>query len=224
MLNPIDFLHDKKKQESYLLNPAKVQEQMLNIFKKDELKEWSGNDHRRFALLNRLTWAMSIIDTVDNYLGYSENDILTFFVAFNTFCDIIEEFDRPNIDEGIFQKSINESVFAYNIVQDKSDNSFISFIRALSFAHTTSVNRGGKFLKKGTCDFVLISIDTESASPTDNEILEHPKVFYFHVLVFKNGVSEPQIFKVFIDEIKNFLKKRYDSCNFEKLKEENEQV
>lgn len=222
MLNPIDFLHSEKPQEGYLLNPSKIHKQILSILEKDE--EWSNDDNKKFALLNRLIWTLSILDTVDGYLDYSTNDILTFFVAFNTFCDIVEEFDELSVSSGLFQKSANESVFTDDIVRDRSDKSFISFIRSLSFAHTTDVDRGGKFLKKDKCNFVLLSIDTESASPTDDEILNHPNVFYFHVSIFKNNTSESKIFRVFIDELKCFLKKRYDNCSFEKLKEKNGQV
>ena len=219
MLSPIDFLHSKKPQEEYLLNPSKIHEQKLNILEKDE--EWSNDDNKKFALLNRLMWTLSILDTVDGYSDYSTNDILTFFVAFNTFCDIVEEFDGSSVGSGLFQKSANESIFTDDIVRDRSDKSFISFIRSLSFAHTTGVNRGGKFLKNGVCSFVLSSIDTESAVPTNDEIIKRPEAFYFHVIVLKDNIAEPKIFKVFIDELKSFLKECYDNCSFEKLEEEN---
>lgn len=219
MLNPIDFLHDKKTQESYLLNPAKVQEQILDIFKNNEGKEWPNNEQRRFALLNRLIWTMSILDTIDNYLDYSENDIVTFFVAFYTFYSITEAFNSKKIVKNCFSKTLAEEIFKN---EDRQEWKLASLIRVLSFAHMSNACGTEGFLEGSK--IILVSMDSQSISPSDDEIKTKPRAFYFHVLVSKNGVSEPQIFKVFIDEIKNFLKERYDNCNFKKLKEKNEQV
>lgn len=221
MLRPIDFLHDEKPKEGYLLDPQRINEQIINILDNNDT-EWTSKTNKHFTLLNRLDWALSILGTIDNYLDYSENDILTFFVAFSTFCDIIDLFNTsetvdPKVD--MFKKSKMEPIFTDNIIDDRSDQSFASFIRALSFAHTTGVDRGGKFLKRGTCTFILSSIDTQSASPTNEEIITKPKVFYFHVLLLIGKDKSNEIFKVYIDELKAYMQSLFESCNFEKIKE-----
>ena len=89
MLNPIDFLHNKRPKEGYLLDPQRVNEEIINILDNED-SEWTPEVSKHFTLLNRLYWSLSILDTIDDYSDYSENDILTFFVAFSAFCDIIE--------------------------------------------------------------------------------------------------------------------------------------
>lgn len=221
MLSPIDFLHDEKPREGYLLDPQMINGEIINILD-NAGPEWTLEISKHFTILNRLYWSLSILDTIDDYLDYSENDILTFFVAFSTFCDIIELFDTFEVTypkEDIFKKSKTESVFADDIINDRGDKSFVSFIRSLSFAHTTGVNRGGKFLKTSTCTFVLSSIDTQSATPTNEEVAKKPKAFYFHVLLLRNGRKSNQIFKLYIDELKAYMQSLFESCNLEKIKE-----
>ena len=221
MLSPIDFLHNEKPKEGYLLDPQRINGGIMNILD-NASPEWTLEISKHFTILNRLYWSVSILDTIDDYLDYSENDILTFFVAFSTFCDIIELFDTFEVTypkEDIFKKSKTEPVFTDDIIDNRSDKSFESFIRALSFAHTAGVNKGGKFLKKNTCTFILSSIDTQSASPTNEEITTKPKAFYFHVLLLKNKQKSNKIFKVYIDELKAYMQSLFESCNLEKIKE-----
>lgn len=221
MLNSIDFLHGERPKEGYLLDPQAINEEIINILDNND-SEWTLEVSKRFTLLNRLYWSLSILDTIDDYLAYSENDILTFFVAFSTFCDIIELFDTFEVTgskEDIFKESKTEPIFTDDIINDRGDKSFVSFIRSLSFAHTTGVNRGGKFLKTSTCTFVLSSIDIQSATPTNEEIAKKPKAFYFHVLLLRNGQKSNQIFKLYIDELKVYMQSLFESCNLEKIKE-----
>jgi hypothetical protein len=221
MLSPIDFLHDEKPKEGYLLDPQRINGEIMNILD-NAGPEWTLEVSKHFTILNRLYWSLSVLDTIDDYLAYSENDILTFFVAFSTFCDIIELFDTFEVTgskEDIFKESKTEPIFTDDIINDRGDKSFVSFIRSLSFAHTTGVNRGGKFLKTSTCTFVLSSIDTQSATPTNEEIAKKPKAFYFHVLLLRNGRKSNQIFKLYIDELKAYMQSLFESCNLEKIKE-----
>ncbi|WP_283112147.1 hypothetical protein [Lactobacillus gallinarum] len=221
MLNPIDFFHDERPREGCLLDPQKINKEIINILDGNG-SEWAPEISRRFTLLNRLYWSLSILDTIDDYLDYSENDILTFFVAFSTFCDVIELLDASEVagsKEDIFKESKTEPVFTDDIINNRSDKSFESFIRALSFAHTAGVNKGGKFLKENACTFILSSIDTQSASPTNEEIVTKPKTFYFHVLLLKNKQKSNEIFKVYIDELKAYMQSLFESCNLGKIKE-----
>lgn len=221
MLSLIDFLHDEKPKEGYLLDPQRINGEIMNILD-NAGPEWTLKVSKHFTILNRLYWSLSVLDTIDDYLAYSENDILTFFVAFSTFCDIIELFDTLEVTdskEDIFKESKTEPIFTDDIINDRGDKSFVSFIRSLSFAHTTGVNRGGKFLKTSTCTFVLSSIDTQSATPTNEEVAKKPKAFYFHVLLLRNGRKSNQIFKLYIDELKAYMRSLFESCNLEKIKE-----
>ena len=221
MLNPIDFLHDERPKEGYLLDPQRINEEIINILDNTG-PEWTLEISKHFAILNRLYWSLSVLNTIDDYLDYSENDILTFFVAFSTFCDVIELFDifeSTNPKEDMFKKTKAEPVFTDDIIDNRSDKSFESFIRALSFAHTTSVEKGGKFLKGKTCTFILSSIDTQSTSPIDEEIIMKHEAFYFHVLLLRNKHKSNQIFKVYIDELKVYMQSLFESCNLEKIKE-----
>lgn len=221
MLRPIDFFHDRKSNGGYLLDPHRIHKEIINILDNKELK-WTPEISKHFTFLTRLSWSISVLDTIDDYLDYSETDIVTFFVAFNTFCDIIDLFEvlkAARLGENIFKKSKMESVFTDDIINDKSDKNFVSFIRSLSFAHTTGVDRGGKFLKGNICTFILSSINTLSASPTIDEIKTKPIVFYFHVLLIKNENKYNQIFKVYISELKTYMQSLFENCNLEKIKE-----
>ncbi len=214
MLEPIDFLHDPR-QDSYLLEPKVIHDQIIAIL--DDAEEWIPEVHTRFALLNRMIWAISVLDAIDNYRDFTNNDIATFFLAFNVFNEIIEAFESINANSAtIFSKTLQEKIFSDGIVKNRDDYSFTRFIRSLSVAHTTNTDRGGQFLKSG-CIFILSSIDSQSATPTDEEIENAPKSFYFHVLVLKDGKSTPEIFKLYIDELKAYLTSSFNNCNFEKL-------
>ena len=217
MLEPIDFLHDINNTQNYLLEPNKIQSKIAEMLEKDNLVGWNSEDHRRFALLNRTIWAMSVLDTIDDYHEYTEYDITTFFLALNLFDEIIDAFENNGISNGIFGKTLSEGPFGNDVVENKDDYSFTRFIRSLSVAHSTSTNRGGRFLRGGNV-FVLSSIDTSSAAPTDLEIAENPEAFYFHVIILKDNNSSTAIFKLYIDELKEYIKQRFDSCEFEKLK------
>ena len=217
MLEPIDFLHDINNTQDYLIEPNKIQSKIVEMLEKDNLVGWNSEDHRRFTLLNRAIWALSILDTIDKYRDYTEYDITTFFLALNLFDEIIDAFENNGISSGVFSKTLSEGPFGGDVVENKDDYSFTRFIRSLSVAHSTSTDRGGKFLKGGNV-FILSSIDTFSAVPTDSEIAENPEAFYFHVIILKDNNSGTAIFKLYIDELKDYIKKRFDSCEFEKLK------
>lgn len=217
MLRPISFLHNIDGAQNYLLEPNKVQSKIVEMFEKDNLVGWNSEDRKRFALLNRAIWAMSVLDTINEYRDYTEYDIATFFLAFNLFDEIINAFENNDISNGIFDKTLLEGPFSDDVVKNKDDCSFTRFIRSLSVAHSTNTDRGGRFLKGGSV-FILSSIDTASAAPTDLEIAENPKAFYFHVIILKENNSNKAIFKLYIDELKSYIKKRFDSCKFEKLK------
>lgn len=165
-------------------------------------------------------WALSILDTVDDYSKYTENDVLTFFLAFDVFNDIINQFDRLSAGAtNIFCKTLQEGVFTGDIVKNKDDYKLTKFIRALSVAHTAEVDNGEGFLQKDRT-FTLLRIDTISAVPTDVEIANPPKAFYFHVVLSRKDKDDGEsvIFKVFIDELKDYLKTKYENCDFKKLK------
>ena len=184
MLNPIDFLHSEKPQEGYLLDPSKIQEQILSILEQNEGQEWSNNDNRRFTLLNRLKWAMSILNTIDKYLDYSENDIITFFVAFYTFYGTTTElFDGKKVTKNCFKKTLAEEIFENEI---KQEDKLGSLIRVLSFAHMTNAYGAKGFLEGSK--IILVSMDSQSVSPSDDDIKTKPKAFYFHVLVSKDNL------------------------------------
>lgn len=217
MLRPISFLHNTDDTQNYLLKPNKIHSKIVGMLEKDIFAGWDSEDHKRFTLLNRAIWAISILDTIDEYRDYTEYDIATFFLALNLFDEIIDAFENNSISNGIFSKTLSESPFGDDVVENKDDYSFTRFIRSLSVAHSTSTNRGGRFLKNGNI-FILSSIDTASAAPTDLEIAKNPKAFYFHVIILKENNSNKAIFKLYIDELKSYIKKRFDSCKFEKLK------
>ena len=217
MLRPISFLHNADNTQNYLLKSNKIHSKIAGMLEKDLFAEWNSEDHKRFTLLNRAIWTISILDTIDEYRDYTECDITTFFLALNLFDEIIDTFENSSISNGIFSKTLSEGPFGDDVVKNKDDYSFTRFIRSLSVAHSTSTNRGGRFLKNGNI-FILSSIDTASAAPTDLEIAENPKAFYFHVIILKENNSNKAIFKLYIDELKSYIKKRFDSCKFEKLK------
>lgn len=215
MIEPIDFLCDPQNQDNYLLNPRIVNDQIITILDNCS-KEWSPELHVHFALLNRMLWAISILDSIDNYNSFTDNDITTFFLAFSVFNEITEVFEKDGPGATIFVKTLREEAFGNNIVKRRDDRSFIRFIRSLSIAHTTNTNRGGKFLKEGHA-FILLSIDTYNATPTCSEIKNSTPAFYFHAIDLEGEKSHPIIFKLYIDELKEYLKARYSNCDFSNL-------
>ena len=113
----------------------------------------------------------------------------------------------------MFAKTLGENIFKNELKQEQKLG---EFIRCLSFAHAANTYGSEGFLEGNK--YVLVAVSLTSAAPLDEDLEKTSKAFYFHVYALEGDKSTHNIFRVYIDEIKEFLRAHFNACNFEKIK------
>ena len=217
MLKQVDFIHNISDQHRHLLDYRPILIQVGQILG-DGDKKLSINDRSRFALLQRMLWAISILNNIDKYDKFTEVEPETFFLAFNSFIDAANSFQKNKqyCNQNFFIETLKQKIFNEDIINPEKRNRFIRFIRSLSVAHTVDTNSGGGFLREGY-NFILLSIDKLPVSTDSKEDIIDVKAFFFHAFYISDNCSEFIIFKIYIDEIKQYLKSHFENIDFSKL-------
>ena len=200
---------------------SSINMKIIEIMEKSDNEKSSG-DLIRLSLLNRLSWSFLVINTIDKYKKYNDIEIRIFFLALGEFIDILKRFanvtDPPDIKQ-YFEKTIKDIEEKTNSVNKKYRDKVLSFIRALSFAHTTATDKGGNFLSLGKDEFfTLIRIDVWRASFPIGEPPDPQQAFYFHTILKTIESCRPIIFSVYVEEIRKYVQDLYNSKDFSKLK------
>ncbi len=169
---------------------------------------------------------ISIVDRLDDYKNFNSSDCNLFFFALFGLKDCLSKFasyqHSVRAESKYFTKSITElkkitkEKGLEEIFNNNRLDKFPSFIRAISFAHTSSTDSAGGFLlldKQNGC-ILLNSIGPFSVTepPTDTPTL------FFHILLIYKDRSIPLIFPIYIDEIRNYITTIFNNTNLDLLK------
>ena len=247
MLTRMDFFHENYKSDNLLINPNTVLKKIIKlctIMSENDKKRIeaiengldpnkiagpTSDELTRFTLLNQLMFFISIVDRLDDYNSFNGFDCNLFFFALFGLKDCLNKFTyyQPpvRVESKHFTKSITElkkiakKKGLEEIFNNNKLDKYPSFIRAISFAHTSSTDSAGGFLlldKQKGC-ILLNSISPFSATepPADKPAL------FFHVLLIYEDRSIPLIFPIYIDEIRNFITAIFNNTNLDLLKSEN---
>lgn len=218
MQSPLDF-HNHNVIDNIIPSSVKllVQNKVIALNNKND---WDIEDMTCFALLSRLTYCISILDSICNRRACTYIDCQTFFLMFFQIKDILGKFssESPLNIEKIFIKSIEEieKTTRSKIINETKKDRFLSFVRAISFAHTISADNAAGFLllKKHGGYFILSSISLiRLDGPTRGK-----EAFYFHVLLKARGVCRPMVFPIFTQELKDCILSMFNNANLGILK------
>ena len=131
-------------------NLSEIDNNILRLLDKPKTKEDEYN-MSHFALLNRVKFYILNLENLNNYEMCTDLHYELFFLLYFGLIDVLDKFHRKN-DPDIakcFHNSIEKAkkAIGYEIINTKKLSKYISFIRAISFAHTASTNTVGGFFK-----------------------------------------------------------------------------
>jgi|GEM_PF-4523842 hypothetical protein len=177
-------------------NLSEIDNNILRILDKPKTKEdeYSKDKYNmsHFTLLNRARFYILNLENLNNYEMCTDLHYELFFLLYFGLIDVLDKFHRKNDPDIVkcFHNSIEKAkkAIGYEIINTKKLSEYISFIRAISFAHTASTNTAGGFLNLDANNsyFILTSIFPFRASWTKDDSKDDKKAFYFHAIL-KNG-------------------------------------
>lgn len=193
----------------------------------DKLKRDEGNEYSifHFALLSRAKFYLSSLEKLNNYERCTDLHYELFFLLYFGLIDVLDKFHRnanPDIIN-CFHKSIEElrKTIEHKIINEKKLFKYISFIRAISFAHIASTNTAGGFLNMDVSNnyFVLTSIYPFKMSwPKGKSGGENEKAFYFHTILKIGDNCKAIIFPVYVEELERYIISLLNNTNLNSLK------
>ena len=205
-------------------NLSEIDTNILRLLNKLKDKE-DGYSISHFALLNRAKFYLSSLENLNNYERCTDLHYELFFLLYFGLIDVLDKFHRnanPDIIN-CFHKSIEElrKTIEHKIINEKKLFKYISFIRAISFAHIASTNTAGGFLNMDVSNsyFVLTSIYPLKMSwPKGKSGGENKKAFYFHTILKIGNNCKAIIFPVYIEELEHYIISLLNNTDLNSLK------
>lgn len=197
-------------------NLSEINNNILRILDKPKTKEdeYSKDKYNmsHFTLLNRARFYISNLKNLNNYDRRTDLHYELFFLLYFGLIDVLNKFHSKTNPDVVkcFHKSINElrRTIEPKIINENKLSKYISFIRAISFAHIASTNTAGGFLNidANNSYFVLNSIYPFKASwPIGESSGEDQKAFYFHATLKIGDSYKAIIFPVYVDELECYI-------------------
>ena len=220
----LNLFNDKSGLQIIKYNLPEIDTNILHLLNKLKDKE-DGYSISHFALLNRAKFYFSSLENLNNYERCTDLHYELFFLLYFGLIDVLDKFHRnanPDIVK-CFYKSINElrKTIDPKIINENKLSKYISFIRAISFAHIASTNTAGGFLNMNVSNsyFVLTSIYPFKASwPKGESDGENEKAFYFHTILKIDDNCKAIIFPVYVEDLERYIISLLNNTNLNSLK------
>ena len=207
-------------------NLSEIDNNILRLLDKPKTKEDEDKyDMSHFALLNRARFYILNLENLNNYDRCKDLHYELFFLLYFGLIDVLNKFHRKTDPDVVkcFYKSINElrRTIEPKIINENKLSKYISFIRAISFAHIASTNTAGGFLNidANNSYFVLTSIYPFKMSwPIGESGGEDQKAFYFHTTLKIDDSYKALIFPVYVDELERYIINLLNNTDLNSLK------
>lgn len=204
-------------------NLSKIDANILRILNKLETKE-DGYSISQFVLLSRARFYILNLENLNNSEKCTSLHYELFFLFYFGLIDVLNKFRRktnPDIAK-CFHKSISElrKAIGPKIVNENKLSKYISFIRAISFAHIASTNTAGGFLNMNVNNsyFILTSIyPFKMSCPKGENNDKNKEAFYFHTTLKIDDNCKSVIFSVYVDDLEHYIIELLDNIDFSSL-------
>ena len=204
-------------------NLSKIDANILRILNKLETKE-DEYSLSQFILLSRARFYILNLENLNNREGCTGLHYELFFLFYFGLIEVLNKFSRktnPDIAK-CFHESISElrKTIGPKIVNEDKLSKYISFIRAISFAHIASTNTAGGFLNMNVNNsyFILTSIYPFNMScPKGENDGKNKEAFYFHTTLKIEDRCKSVIFPVYVDELECYIIDLLDNIDFNSL-------
>ena len=225
----LDLFNNKSDLQIIKHNLSEIDTNILRLLDKPKTKEdeYSKDEYNmsHFSLLSRAKFYILNLENLNSYERCTGLHYELFFLLYFGLIDVLDKFHRKTNPDIVkcFYKSINElrKTIDPKIINENKLSKYISFIRAISFAHIASTNTAGGFLNMDVSNsyFVLTSIYPLKMSwPKGKSGGENKKAFYFHTILKIGDNCKAIIFPVYIEELEHYIISLLNNTDLNSLK------
>lgn len=219
----LNLLNNRSDLQIIKHNLSEIDTNILRLLNKLETKE-DRCSVSHFALLSRARFYILNLENLNNNGKCTGLHYELFFLVYFGLIDVLNKFRRktnPDIAK-CFHKSISElrETIDPKIINENKLSKYISFIRAISFAHIASTNTAGGFLNMNVNNsyFILNSIyPFKMSCPKGENDGKNEKAFYFYTTLKIDDSCKSVIFPVYVDELECYIMDLLDNIDFNSL-------